>query len=133
MPGDFMKYVVKHIDNYEQIECILNGKCIGYVNYRFVDRNVWLNKIKVDREYRGRGIGKTLLKLFENHAYDMRRSVIEGKFYPEDEDGLVVKRFYESNGYSIRKEGYETELFKVLREKHDISGVDVEYEKTKSR
>ena len=133
MPGDFMKYVIKHIDNYEQIECIHNGNCIGYINYIFVDRNVWLNKIKVDREYRGKGIGKTLLKLFENEAYDMRRSVIEGKFYPEDEDGMVVKRFYESNGYSIRKEGYETELFKVLRGKHDIIGVNVEYEKTKSR
>lgn len=128
-----MKYVIKHIDEYEQIECIHNGKCIGYINYKFANRSVWLNKIKVDKECRGHGVGKTLLKIFENEAMTLRKVVVEGKFYPEDEDGMVVRRFYESNGYKIEKEGYETELYKVLREKHDLTGIDVSYEKTNKR
>ena len=128
-----MRFVIKHIDDYEQIECLNGNTCIGFINYKFDKRSVWLNKIKVDKAYRGKGIGKTLLKIFENEADKMRKVVVEGKFYPEDEDGLVVKRFYESNGYKIEKEGYETELYKVLREKHDLSGINISYEYSNRR
>ena len=127
-----MKYVVKHIDDYEQIECIYNGKCIGYINYKFMNRSVWLNKIKVDKEYRSNGIGKTLLKLFENESLAMWKSVVTGKFYPE-EDGDIVKKFYESNGYTIEKEGYDTELFKVLRDKNHLPDVVLIREKSNTR
>ena len=125
-PGDFMEYVIKHIDDYEQIECIHNEKCVGYINYRFLNRSVWLNKISVDSEYRGRGIGKTLLKLFENEAIKLRKVVVEGKFFPET-NGEYVRRFYESSGYSIEKEGYDTELYKVLKLKHNLDGIAIKY------
>ena len=128
-----MRFVVKCIDNYEQIECYKGNECIGYINYKFDSRSVWLNKIKVDKAYRGCGVGTTLLKIFENEATKLRKVVVTGKFYPEDEDGLTVKKFYESNGYSIEKEGYETELYKVLKTKHDLSGVDINYEYSNMR
>ena len=127
-----MKFVVKSIDDYEQVDCYDGENLIGYINYKFVGRRVWLNKIEVNKEYRNNGVGSALLKIFENRAISMFKIIAEGKFYPT-EDGNAVRKFYESFGYSIQKEGYETELFKGLRDKHDLTGLNIEYERNKTR
>ena len=49
------------------------------------------------------------------------------------EDGDIVKKFYESNGYTIEKEGYDTELFKVLRDKNHLPDVILIREKSNTR
>ena len=101
-------------DNFNEIICMDNSKIVGFLIYRIHNSTAWLNKIKVEKDYRCCGIGKTLLNLFENDCINSYRKYIEGKFYPEDEDGYIVKNFYEHNGYSVEKDGYETMIFKNL-------------------
>ena len=69
-----------------------------------------------------------LLKLFENDCIEHYVKVVEGKFYPHDEEGDVVKSFYEKHGYSIYKDGYDTEIYKC-----NLKMNELETKKTKNR
>ena len=62
-----------------------------------------------------------LIKLFENDCIEHYVREIEGKFYPHDEEGDVVRVFYEKHGYTIYKDGYDTEIYKCNLKKHEIT------------
>ena len=99
----FMEFIKKEENDYFVIEAIENDAVIGFINYKFKqNRKVWLNNIKVNKEYRHTGIGTTLLYLFENDCLDHFIKEVEGKFYPHDEEGSVVKTFYEKHGYYVK-------------------------------
>jgi len=121
-----MNFLVK-IDDVCTIECYLNDIYVGYINYCFTKNGVWLNKIKVLKEYRNRGVGTALIRVFENEVLSQCRSVVEGKYFPEDEENEIVKGFYIANGYNISREGYETEIYKNLVKKHDLRDLNIEY------
>lgn len=114
MKNDFYYIKYKNNDCFK-IDCVHNDKIIGFINYRFnfKNRSVWLNKIVVEEKERNQGVGKNLLNLFENDCLNKRISSVEGKYYPET-DNQIVKNFYEKNGYSIEREGYDTCIFKLL-------------------
>lgn len=114
-----MEFVKKLDDDNHIIEVFHNNERIGYVSYLFKKRHkAWLNDIFVKKEYRKKGLGTILLYMFENDCHDNYVEGIEGKFYPHDEDGNVVKAFYEKHGYKILKDGYYTEIYKFGLEKH---------------
>ncbi len=124
-----MKFERKEKDDYIQIEAIDNNEIVGFINYKFKrSGKVWLNNIVVNKEYRTKGIGSMLLKLFENDCIEHYIKVVEGKFYPHDEEGDVVKSFYEKHGYSIYKDGYDTEIYKC-----NLKMNELETKKTKNR
>lgn len=117
-----MKFERKDKDDYVVIEAIDNNKIIGFINYKFKKNGrVWLNNIVVNKEYRTKGIGTMLIKLFENDCLEHYVREIEGKFYPHDEEGDVVRVFYEKHGYTIYKDGYDTEIYKCNLKKHEIT------------
>lgn len=117
-----MKFERKDKDDYVVIEAIDNDKIIGFINYKFKKNGrVWLNNIVVNKEYRTKGIGTILIKLFENDCIEHYIREIEGKFYPHDEEGDVVRAFYEKHGYTIYKDGYDTEIYKCNLKKHEVT------------
>ena len=108
-----MMFVRIEEDDLITIKAVIDdNKIAGYINYKFKGRSAWLNSIFVEKEYRCRGLGQTLLEMFEQDCIDHYIKEVEGKYYPHDEEGSVVKKFYEKNGYSIIKDGYNTEIFK---------------------
>lgn len=124
-----MRFIVRN-EEISKIECYLLDECVGYINYYFTRNGVWLNKIVVNKEYRNKGIGTALVKIFENESLNMRKRIVEGKYFPEGEEDSVVRGFYKKHGYSISKEGYETEIFKNLQIKHDLKDLNIEYFET---
>lgn len=104
-------------DDYYTIKLctFISNEEIGFATFKFSEKrraNVWLQNIKIKEKFQSKGLGKVLIKMFENFCYDKRRYIIEGKFYPENNHS---KTFYENNGYSIEKEYYETFIYKDLR------------------
>lgn len=103
---DGTKYIFE-----SQIKKTEDNNKIGYMNFNKKNGKIWLYKIEIDEDYRGKGIGSKMMKLLEYLASSQRCSSIEGKYYPTVNFG---EHFYKKNGYSIEKDGYETEIFKYL-------------------
>ena len=92
---------------------------VGSARYRFIEHYIYIGRVSVIREYRGRGICKSLLNFIENKAMSMgikeskvavrlsipenidmykrlKYEVIEHKFYPDRTDSWYVmsKKLY---------------------------------------
>lgn len=120
-----IKYIkTQNDENQILIGAVFNDKLIGYIRYG-TTKKIWISNLKVAKEFRHNGekIGTKLLQIFENDCAFINR-FIEGKFYPEGESGDVVKKFYNVNGYSVTKEGYDWIVFKSRPMQHDID-IDV--------
>ena len=103
------------VDNYyELISYDVSGAQMGKLTFKISNSNnrqIWLNNIEVYNEYMHKGVGSALMSAFEYIAYRHRIEYIEGKYYPTNEH---AKPFYDSLGYTIEKDGYETFVCKRL-------------------
>ena len=121
-------YQKSYEDDFGRIEGIYNQEVVGYLTYKidYKTRSSWLYKVAVPSEYRTCGIGSDLMAIYENECCLNRLNYIEGKFYPEGEDGDKVRTFYENRGYSVYKDGYETYVGKSSLSKQDLSNLKIE-------
>lgn len=107
--------------NYYEIRAFHKEKDIGFTNFKFEKNgtSVWLQNIQVtDENFLSKGVGKAMLKMFEDVCTNARRFYVEGKFYPVGIGADLSKDFYNRNGYTIYKDDYETYIDKSLpREK----------------
>ena len=91
------------------------GQEMGYVNFainkEYGSRQLWLYKIKTYDEFQHQGVGSALITALEFFAYMRNISVVDGKFYPDNE---FAAPFYEKYGYSIYHEDYFTGVGKRI-------------------
>lgn len=84
---------------------------VGMMNFSKKKSKIWLYKIEINEEYHNLGLGTKMMRFLDYMANKTRCNSIEGKYYPSVNYG---EHFYKKNGYSIEKEGYETEIYKYL-------------------
>lgn len=109
----YLKFEAK--EKYWQIDAYNEkDENIGYVNMLKNSRGLWLNKIFVEEQERFQGVGQALLNAFEAFIERFGYTYVEGKFYPEN---TYAREFYEKNGYTIDKDGYETYVSKDFYKK----------------
>ena len=110
-------------DGQNYISAFDDDRLIGFLRYKISDGKSWLYFVGVQKEYRHlkeEQIGTNLMHIFENECEKRRVWGIEGKYYPKGEEGCVVKRFYERNGYSIEREDYDLIVYKSRPTKTDL-------------
>lgn len=77
----------------------------GIYSYKAYPKDAWLGWFGFLEEYRGKGYGKVVLKMFEDIAKD--RGFKFARLFTDRFDNDRAKHFYEMNGYS--EEYYELE------------------------
>lgn len=83
--------------------------CIwGYPKVFLDEKRLFVQLLQVHPEYRGRGIGKTLLSRLEKYAVENGYDAID-MITSASNDGAI--RFYEREGYEIER----LQLYKILR------------------
>ena len=114
------KFVVKYTfeeNNLQGIHLITktDGEEIGFINFKFTNNDsVWLNLIKVHEKFQSQGYGDILIELFEDYCRKNRKYIVEGKYYPENNNAV---NFYKKHEYQIDKEYYDQYIFKIIKEK----------------
>ncbi len=114
------KFFVKHTfeeNNLQGIHLITktDGEEIGFINFKFTNNDsVWLNLIKVHEKFQSQGYGDILIELFEDYCRKNRKYIVEGKYYPENNNAV---NFYKKHEYQIDKEYYDQYIFKIIKEK----------------
>lgn len=113
------------------IKAAYDKKIVGYIIGSIEGKNAKLNKILVDRSYRGHGIGKKLWDEFLSRAIEKNLNVIEFKALIENESAI---NFYKKNrcifhGYEIGKDNKVRHLIKLVikldnRVAHSIPTID---------
>ena len=78
--------------------------------------SIWIYRIEVIESQRFKGIGQKLLEMVESFAFQNSIDYVEGIFHPTNE---YAEKFYLKNGYEIRREGYETIIFKDISLKNN--------------
>ena len=115
--GEFVHNVqFTNKDRYYEIKCQDDsGEEKGFVNFAISRtngyRSIWLYKIQTYEQYQHQGVGSALLSAMEYFAYIQNISLIEGKYYP---DNQFAEPFYEKYGYSIYSEDYFTGVGKRI-------------------
>lgn len=88
---------------------------MGYIIFKAHEKYSWLYKIETYDEFQNRGVGKALLTTMEYILLSTTNCYnVEGKFYPTNSRALP---FYNNNGYTIYKDGYEHYVSKYLSKK----------------
>lgn len=72
-----------------------NQETIGIVEGKFEAGVLYINDLAVAEDYRGKGIGKALLR----KAEDFGKKIGAHKAYLITGDGWDVEKFYQNNGY----------------------------------
>ena len=112
----FVKYTFEE-NNLQGIHLITktDGEEIGFINFKFTNNDsVWLNLIKVHEKFQSQGYGDILIELFEDYCRKNRKYIVEGKYYPENNNAV---NFYKKHEYQIDKEYYDQYIFKIIKEK----------------
>ena len=120
-----MKFIINKLDKYYSIEAIDNKETIGSITYIFNNKIAWITKIEVSPQYRNKGIGSMLIKIFENDCVDNYIRSVEGKFYPDGETRENVENFYLKNGYSVEKGVDDPLVYKYGLIRNDLSNIDL--------
>ncbi len=119
-----IKYVQsQNEDKQKFIGAILDEKLIGFLRYKIKRDQAWLYNVEVFREFRhlkNEQIGSNLMRIFENDCHSSSVWCIEGKYWPKGEEGAVVKRFYDRNGYKIEREDYDLIVYKLSPSKTEL-------------
>lgn len=97
----------------EKFYCIIaeeNSKVIGVLTSRVIDRLVktkeifFIDDFIVDKDYRNRGIGSSLLKTAIDYAQKINCQTVELTTYI---DNINAQKFYENNGLSKKHYNYK--------------------------
>lgn len=88
-----------------------DGASVGMMNFSKKKGKIWLYKVELNEKYQNLGLGSKMMRFLDYMARKTRCNSIEGKYYPSVNYG---EHFYKKNGYSIEKDGYETEIYKYL-------------------
>lgn len=123
------KYNVKYVqtedeDGQRYVGALIENKMAGFLRYKLDNGRAWLYFVGVQREYRhlkDEQIGSNLMHIFENKCAMYNIWGLEGKYYPKGEEGSVVKRFYERNGYAIEREDYDLIVYKSRPRKTELN------------
>ncbi len=81
------------------LKAMRDGRIVGSVKFRVSDDRVWLGKLIVDIDYRGRGLGRRLLTEVERHNPNAARFQL---FTAASSSHNI--RLYESAGYRVVRE-----------------------------
>ena len=95
------KDMLQHAVEKKELHIALNGQgeCVGFIYYMtngVFGSYPYLHIVAVKEEYRGCGIGRQLMKYFENHASD---SPSAKYFLTVDDFNPRAKKLYENLGY----------------------------------
>ncbi len=102
---------------------VKNGNCIvAQMSFGFKSNRCILFVIHVDDEYRRLGISSKLLQILESECDKKNINVIDGRYWPENEN---AKYMYEKHGYSIYADGNEQYIIKVGISEYDISDLSI--------
>lgn len=102
---------------------VKNGDYIvAQMNFGFKGNKCNLFVIHVEDQYRRLGISSKMLQILENECYNENVNVIEGRYWPENENAQYM---YEKNGYSIYEDGNEKYIVKVGISTYDVSDLDI--------
>lgn len=104
---------------------------IGYVQYILRRDIIRLSQIEIYQEENNKGYGSTALKIFEffsTRHYSGKIKIV-GSFAPLfNEKSEQVKKFYKSNGYTIKKPLFEKrEIIKKEMYARDIKKTEYDY------
>ncbi len=83
---------------YEYYFIVSDGSSVGYVGIRPDDGFLFLSKIYILREYRGRGLAKEAFRFLEKHCAERNLSFIRLTVNRENEGSIHA---YEKMGFSI--------------------------------
>lgn len=90
-------------------------------------KEIWLDKIYVAPNFKRKGIGSTLLSIFEKTcSSELGNNVkVSGLVLADDDDEMAIKgvcHFYENNGYKIihQNNGFTTTIEKTLKKKFSL-------------
>jgi predicted GNAT family N-acyltransferase len=84
----------EHDREASHILALINGKPVGTARWRLTDEGMKLERFAVLKEYRGKGVGKALVKYILNELED------EGKIYLNAQESVI--HFYERLGFQVR-------------------------------
>lgn len=121
-------YIKKTNNNLRTIDAVYGQTPIGYISYKIERGSAWLYKVVVSEDFRGHGVGSSLLKIMEDECALCRVWDIEGKYYPEGASNEEVSSFYNKHGFEIYKEGYETFIGKTSPTRQDLKGLNIKEE-----
>ncbi|MFQ5837444.1 MAG: GNAT family N-acetyltransferase [Thermoplasmata archaeon] len=83
------------------IGAYIDSELVGTVLGTDDGRKGWINRLAVDPDYRGRGIGTRLLQEAESALQRRGRRIIAALVEDWNEDSLV---FFQSNGYRLHED-----------------------------
>lgn len=86
-----------------KIKLVINKDLIGYSNFKFVNNKAYINYLFVNKNYRNKGHGKTLLSLSENYFKSLLyidQIILHTRINDQNE---YLNYFYIKQGY-IRKQ-----------------------------
>lgn len=115
--------VKENKETYQAINAyvLLNNelKHAGFCNYKigkgiFFDIETIISTIKTFNEFQNLSIATYIERFLSEITTARRVNNISGKFYPDNE---FAENFYNSKGYEIVKDGYETFILKNITEK----------------
>jgi len=91
--------ILSDFENYSFLKAVLEGKIIGSVKYRNLGEIVWIGKLIVDKECRGKGLGKRLLLEVEK----LNPEIIKFQLFTAASSSWNI-HLYESVGYEVCRE-----------------------------
>ena len=88
-----------------------HGEHMGAISFKIHQGKAWIYSIATKPEFQHKGVGQTLIDLFECYCANRRCYIVEGKYMPSNESALP---FYQKNGYDIYRDGYDQFIYKRL-------------------
>lgn len=95
-----------------------NGEKMGAISFKIHQGKAWIYSIATKPEFQHKGVGQTLIELFECYCANRRCYIVEGKYMPSNDFALP---FYKKNGYDIYKDGYDHFIYKRLNIKNILN------------
>ncbi|MBR2969923.1 MAG: GNAT family N-acetyltransferase [Clostridia bacterium] len=118
-----LTYHVKH--SYYQSEVVVRNKeqDVAFMYFKIKGSKCNLALIRVEPDYRRKGISTILLQILENECLKEDATIIEGRFFPENKNARFM---YEKHGYTIYQDGYEQYLIKSNLSSYDMTNLNIE-------
>lgn len=88
----------------------MNSECIGFISF-YINENSkisYLTLLAIEKKFQGKGIGKMLIKLFEQISIENKMEIMELEVFNENKKAI---KFYEKNGFNFFKKSSNQEIY----------------------